>query len=89
MIFFPVIRFWTSRCIFCWQIKLDFTGDNDDDYKATAGGNDLVLPSQKRHTKFKKVATVSKILSKKQRKKLEKIVEKKKKKEQVNSDKEY
>lgn len=48
--------------------------------------NPLLLPSQKRKTRLKKDAgTVTKILSKKQRKKLEKIVEKKKKKENVST----
>ncbi|XP_068902133.1 probable ATP-dependent RNA helicase kurz isoform X2 [Tenebrio molitor] len=44
--------------------------------------NELVLPSKKRKTKIKEdKKTVTRILSKKQRKKLEKVVEKKKKKE--------
>jgi ATP-dependent RNA helicase DHX37/DHR1 len=55
----------------------------NDGYKGTTGEDLLVLPSKKRETKFKKVEGVTRILSKKQRKKLEKIVEKKKKKENV------
>lgn len=47
--------------------------------------NALVLPSEKRNTKIKKDkdSNVTRILSKKQRKNLEKIVDKKKKKEGV------
>jgi len=44
-----------------------------------------VLPSKKRATKIKKTDVVTKILSRKQRKRLEKIVEKKKKKENVRN----
>lgn len=66
------------------QIKLDFgSKTEDDDYKTTAGDELLVLPSQKRATKVKKTETVTRILSRKQRKRLEKIVDKKKKKENV------
>lgn len=70
---------------FILQIKLDLPEHENDEYQATtAGENALVLPSKKRETKFKKTENVTRILSKKQRKKLEKIVEKKKKKEQVS-----
>lgn len=65
--------------LFCLQIKLDldFEGTYDQ-------SNELVLPSKKRKTKVKdQKAQVTRILSKKQRKRLEKIVEKKKKKEDV------
>ena len=61
------------------------TKTDDVDYKTTAGEDILVLPSQKRTTKKKKTETVTKILSKKQRKRLEKIVETKKKKENVRN----
>lgn len=48
------------------------------------GSNALVLPSAKRDTKVKtKDRKVTRILSKRQRKKLEKIVDKKHKKENV------
>lgn len=49
--------------------------------------NALVLPSKKRETKIKKPEQkhVTRILTKKQRKNLEKIVEKKKKKEGVSA----
>ncbi|KAL7024273.1 hypothetical protein ACKWTF_012967 [Chironomus riparius] len=63
------------------KIELDFESKNEDEYKTTADDNLLVLPSKKRATKIRKEATVTKILSRKQRKRLEKIVEKKKKKE--------
>ncbi|XP_055613616.1 probable ATP-dependent RNA helicase kurz [Uranotaenia lowii] len=67
------------------QIKLDF--ETADDYcKGTDDANLLVLPSQKRPTKVKRdKTTVTKILSKKQRKRLEKIVDQKRKKEQRSS----
>lgn len=65
---------------------MDFGATNEsDEYKTTAGDELLVLPSQKRATKFKKTEAVTRILSRKQRKRLEKIVEKKKKKENVSS----
>lgn len=64
---------------------MDLGPENDvDGYKTTAGDEILVLPSQKRATKVKKTETVTRILSRKQRKRLEKIVEKKKKKENVS-----
>lgn len=48
--------------------------------------NPLVLPSKKRQTKIKQSnLQVKKLLTKTQRKKLEKIVEKKQKKENVSS----
>lgn len=47
--------------------------------------NQIVLPSEKRKTKIKQdKAKVTRILSKKQRKLLEKVVEKKKKKQDVS-----
>lgn len=69
------------------QIKLELGHEGGDvEYKQTAGEDILVLPSQKRATKKKKTETVTKILSRKQRKRLEKIVEQKKKKENVSCD---
>jgi hypothetical protein len=60
------------------------TADCDNDEYKTSAGDELVLPSQKRPTRIKKEeGGVTRILSKKQRKRLEKIVEKKKKKENV------
>uniref|UniRef100_A0A4Y0BQ22 RNA helicase n=1 Tax=Anopheles funestus TaxID=62324 RepID=A0A4Y0BQ22_ANOFN len=66
------------------KIKLDFATDNE--YGVQNDSNALVLPSKKRETKIKKDRTVvTKILSKKQRKRLEKIVDQKKKKENRTS----
>lgn len=65
------------------QIKLDLEEKDEIEYKTTAGEDLLALPSQKRPSKIKKAAAVTRILSRKQRKRLEKIVEKKKKKENV------
>lgn len=64
---------------------MDFDGQ-DEDYGFDQS-NALVLPSKKRDTKIKQPdqKQVTRILSKKQRKNLEKIVEKKKKKEGVSS----
>uniref|UniRef100_A0AAG5CZ17 RNA helicase n=1 Tax=Anopheles atroparvus TaxID=41427 RepID=A0AAG5CZ17_ANOAO len=62
------------------KIKLEL-GDTQE-YGAEDNTNALVLPSKKRATKVKADKTVvTKILSKKQRKRLEKIVDQKKKKE--------
>ncbi|XP_055640635.1 probable ATP-dependent RNA helicase kurz [Toxorhynchites rutilus septentrionalis] len=62
------------------QIKLDFT--TEDGYGGTDDANLLVLPSKKRPTKIKQnKITVTRILSKKQRKRLEKVVDQKRKKE--------
>ncbi|KAL0267171.1 UNVERIFIED_CONTAM: hypothetical protein PYX00_009519 [Menopon gallinae] len=58
------------------KIKLDF-GDIRGKYDEC---NQLVLPSEKRPTKKQKEQGTTKILSKKQRKRLEKVIEKKKKK---------
>jgi ATP-dependent RNA helicase DHX37/DHR1 len=67
------------------KIKLELGPEAaNDEYRSTEGGDLVVLPSQKRATKVKKTETVTKILSRKQRKRLEKIVEKKKKKENVS-----
>uniref|UniRef100_A0A1Q3F0A1 RNA helicase n=1 Tax=Culex tarsalis TaxID=7177 RepID=A0A1Q3F0A1_CULTA len=64
------------------QIKLEFGAPEEDGYGRTDDANLLVLPSKKRPTKVKRdTAVVTKILSKKQRKRLEKIVDQKKKKE--------
>lgn len=65
------------------QIKLEFGQQEEDEgYGRTDDANLLVLPSKKRPTKIKRdAAVVTKILSKKQRKRLEKIVDQKKKKE--------
>lgn len=61
--------------------------EEDTDYGGYDQANALVLPSQKRETKIiKEQKTVTRILSKKQRKNLEKVVEKKKKKGEVNSE---
>ncbi|XP_055542189.1 probable ATP-dependent RNA helicase kurz isoform X2 [Wyeomyia smithii] len=66
-------------------IKLDF-GVDESQYGAVDDSNLLVLPSQKRSTKIIRDKTVvTKILSKKQRKRLEKIVDQKKKKENRTS----
>lgn len=65
-----------------FKIKVEL--GNEDEYKTNDTANLLVLPSDKRKTKIKKTTTVTRILSKKQRKHLEKIVDKKKKKEQVS-----
>ncbi|XP_058129557.1 probable ATP-dependent RNA helicase kurz [Anopheles ziemanni] len=62
------------------KIKLEFAADQE--YGVEDNANVLVLPSKKRATKIKSdKAVVTKILSKKQRKRLEKIVDQKKKKE--------
>ncbi|XP_053692686.1 probable ATP-dependent RNA helicase kurz [Sabethes cyaneus] len=67
------------------QIKLDF-GVNYREYGSHDEANLLVLPSKKRPTKIKHDKTiVTKILSKKQRKRLERIVDQKKKKENRSS----
>lgn len=66
---------------YIFQIEIDIK-DTGIHYDAC---NALVLPSEKRKTKVKKEKLqVTRILSKKQRKNLEKIVEKKKKKENVS-----
>lgn len=60
--------------------------DGQDDYGGYDQSNALVLPSKKRETKVQQEKKhVTRILSRKQRKNLEKIVEKKKKKEGVSS----
>ncbi|XP_065089778.1 probable ATP-dependent RNA helicase kurz [Ochlerotatus camptorhynchus] len=67
------------------QIKLDLNAQ-DDGYGGADNANMLVLPSQKRPTKIKREKTVvTKILSKKQRKRFEKIVDQKRKKENRSS----
>ncbi|XP_035773239.1 probable ATP-dependent RNA helicase kurz [Anopheles albimanus] len=67
------------------KIKLDFAPASDG-YGGADEANALVLPSKKRATKVKKDATVvTRILSKKQRKRLEKIVDQRKKKENRSS----
>ncbi|XP_049547349.1 probable ATP-dependent RNA helicase kurz [Anopheles darlingi] len=67
------------------KIKLDFAPASDE-YGGADDANALVLPSKKRATKVKKDTTVvTRILSKKQRKRLEKIVDQKKKKENRSS----
>lgn len=67
------------------QIKLDF--DATEEEYGVDQSNALVLPSKKRDTKIKapEQKQITRILSKKQRKNLEKIVEKKKKKEGVST----
>lgn len=67
------------------QIKLDFGPDETkNEYRNTTEEDALVLPSKKRPTKIKLTSTITRILSRKQRKRLEKIVEIKKKKENVS-----
>lgn len=69
---------------FCivFQIKLEFS---NNEYGVTDGSNLLALPTKKRQTKIVKDKIEKiRILSKQQRKKLEKIVDKKKKKENVS-----
>lgn len=68
------------------QIKLDIAEQESQDFNGYDASNALILPSKKRDSKFKKnpdATNVTRILSKKQRKNLEKIVDKKKKREQV------
>lgn len=67
---------------FFFQIKLDSSVIQPENYDEC---NALVIPSQKRRTtKRNETVAVSKILSKSQRKRLQKIVDKKKKKENVS-----
>ena len=85
IVFYPV-----SQIVFklLFQIKLDIpvevTGDTE--YGGLDTANALVLPSDKRTSKIKKdkESKVVRILSKKQRKNFEKIVDKKQKKEGVS-----
>lgn len=73
-----IVSFMTSLF---FQIKLDSSFIQRDSYDEC---NALVIPSQKRRTKKRnETVAVSKILSKSQRKRLQKIVDKKKKKENV------
>lgn len=68
------------------QIKLDIAEQDSQEFNGYDASNALILPSKKRDSKFKKnpdATNVTRILSKKQRKNLEKIVDKKKKREQV------
>lgn len=59
--------------------------EEDTEYGGYDQANALVLPSKKRDTKIvQEQKIVTRILSKKQRKNLEKVVEKKKKKEEVS-----
>lgn len=65
-----------------FQIKLEFS---NNEYGSTDASNLLALPTKKRQTKIvKEKHEKTRILSKQQRKKLEKIVDKRKKKENVN-----
>lgn len=67
---------------FLLQIKIDDSVILRDNYDEC---NTLVIPSEKRRTKTKNdTVTVKRILSKTQRKRLQKIVDKKKKKENVS-----
>lgn len=61
--------------------------DENEEYGGYDQANALVLPSKKRDTKIneQKTTSVTRILSKKKRKELEKIVEKKQKKEDRSS----
>lgn len=69
------------------QIKLEDGSHETEQYGGYDHANALVLPSKKRDTKIQKTkeAHVTRILSKKQRKNLEKIVDKKKKKHEVSA----
>lgn len=74
-----------AQLFYLFQIKLDFA---TPEYGGNDATNALVLPSKKRDSKIKKATdqtNVTRILSKKKRKLLEKIVDKKKKKEGVGS----
>jgi ATP-dependent RNA helicase DHX37/DHR1 len=65
-----------------FQIKLDSSFTQHNNYDEC---NALVIPSQKRRTKKKNdTITVTKILSKSQRKRLQKVIDRKKKKENVS-----
>lgn len=65
-----------------YQIKLEFGAT---DYGSSDASNLLALPSKKRETKvIKDKKEKTRFLSKAQRKRLEKIVDKKKKKESVS-----
>lgn len=68
--------------LYCFQIKVELESSKREKYDEC---NALILPSKKRDTKkkFNKGPEIKRILSKAQRKKLEKIVERKKKKENV------
>jgi ATP-dependent RNA helicase DHX37/DHR1 len=67
---------------FLLQIKIDDSFTLRDNYDEC---NALVIPSEKRRTKTRNdKVTVKRILSKTQRKRLQKIVDKKKKKENVS-----
>lgn len=72
--------YWCKNNVFLLsQIELDVKLEGNYDES-----NQVVLPSQKRKTKIKRDKTeTTRILSKKQRKLLEKVVEKKRKKESV------
>jgi hypothetical protein len=68
--------------IFLLQIKIDGSFNLRDNYDEC---NALVIPSEKRRTKTRNdTVIVKRILSKTQRKRLQKIVDKKKKKENVS-----
>jgi hypothetical protein len=68
---------------FLLQIKIDDSFIQRDNYDEC---NALVIPSDKRRTKTRNNAvTVKRILSKTQRKRLQKIIDKKKKKENVSA----
>lgn len=70
----------SSNSLNIFQIAVELPGDGYYDQS-----NELVLPSTKRKTKIKtEKMTTTRILSKKHRKRLEKIIEKKKKKENVS-----
>lgn len=78
----PEISFINKNFNFFLQIKIDDSVILRDSYDEC---NALVIPSEKRRTKTKNdTVTVKKILSKTQRKRLQKIVDKKKKKENVS-----
>lgn len=70
------------------QIKLDIAEQGSKDFNGYDASNPLILPSKKRESKIRKNnehGTITRILSKKQRKNLEKIVDKKVKKEGVRT----
>lgn len=78
-----ILNSFKAKVILKIKLELGSQAADAEEYKTTAGEDILVLPSKKRGTKVKKTEGITRILSRKQRKRLEKIVEKKKKKENV------
>lgn len=82
--------FLTKSRVSFLKIKLDsaIVGIANEEYGAHDSANALVLPSKKRDSRVKKdpeATHVTRILSKKKRKQLEKIVDRKQKKEGVSN----